>query len=71
MMLVLYPREQERKESDQRIQFLCQLPPEVFTTIYYDNFDVWAGTTWEGVYYSEYEIYTASLERNEGYEVLL
>lgn len=62
---------EERKASEQRIQFLKSLPANTFRAIYEDCMDVWAGTTYNGVYFSEWEVYTVSLERDEGYEILL
>lgn len=55
----------------QDIDFLKKLPANVFAGIYAACNDVWAGATYNGVYYDEWSIYIASLERDEGYEVLL
>lgn len=64
-------KEQERIESEARMQFLCSIPAATFAAIYADCDDAWAGSTFNGTYYSEWEIYYASLARDEGYEVLL
>ncbi|WNJ77777.1 hypothetical protein RJE46_14165 [Cedecea neteri] len=64
-------REQEMRDSDARYDFLCRLPKNTFAAIYYENFEVFSGARYNGVYYSEYEIYFASLAREEGYEEFL
>lgn len=64
-------REQERRESDDRYDLLCRLPANTFAAIYAENYEVFAGAIYNGEYYSEWEIYSASLARDEGYEVLL
>ncbi|QCR63743.1 hypothetical protein FD644_10845 [Serratia fonticola] len=62
---------QERYESDQRVNTLCNLPANTFAAIYAECDPVWAGARYNGVYYSELEIYAASLMRDEGYEDFL
>ncbi|QGU87056.1 hypothetical protein [Erwinia sorbitola] len=64
-------REQERRESDARYDLLCRLPANTFAAIYAENYEVFTGAMYNGEYYSEGEIYSASLARGEGYEVLL
>lgn len=61
----------EKEESDGRVKYLISLPTNTFAAIYADCDNVWAGSTFNGTYYSELEIYYASLKRDEGYEVLL
>lgn len=65
-------REQERRKSDARYDLLCRLPANTFAAIY-DEWDdgYWCGRKYNGEYFSEWEIYSASLARDEGYEVLL
>ncbi len=64
-------RAREKEESEGRVKYLISLPANTFAAIYADCNDVWAGSTFNGTYYSEWEIYYASLERDEGYEVLI
>jgi len=64
-------RKVEQQESQVREDYLCKLPTNVFAAIYWDNYEIFAGTHYNDVYYSELEIYYASLRRDEGYEVLL
>ncbi len=65
-------REQERQQSDQRIKFLTNLPHNTFSAIYDEcGHREWAGCHYNGIYYSEAEIYYASLNRDEGYEQLI
>lgn len=62
----------ERRESDARYDLLCRLPANTFGAIYADCDDgCWAGCLFNGEYYSEWEIYSASLARDEGYEAFL
>lgn len=62
----------ERHEQDLRIKFLCKLPANTFAAIYEDcDAWAWSGCWFNGVYYSELEIYSASLTRDEGYEAFL
>lgn len=63
--------EKERLESDARYDLLKRLPANTFAAIYAENYEVFAGARYNGEYYSEWEIYSASLARDEGYEVLL
>lgn len=62
---------QERHESDIRLNTLCKLPANTFAAIYAECDPVWAGARYNGVYYSELEIYAASQKRDEGYEDFL
>jgi hypothetical protein len=62
---------QERQESDLRLNTLCKLPANTFAAIYDDCAPVWAGCRYNDEYYSEWEIYAASLRRDEGYEDFL
>lgn len=62
---------QERLESDQRLNTLCKLPANTFAAIYDDCAPVWVGCRYNDEYYSEWEIYAASLRRDEGYEDFL
>jgi len=75
MSLGEYIKDQIRKvewqESQAREDYLCKLSANTFAAIYWDNYEVMAGTHYNDVYYSEWEIYFASLRRDEGYEVLL
>lgn len=65
-------RAKEKEESDGRVKYLISLPINTFAAIYADcDGGAWAGSTFNGTYYSELEIYYASLDRDEGYEVLL
>ena len=61
----------EREASDRRYTLLCKLPANTFKAIYDECHPVWAGAVYNGVYYSEGEIYFASLTRDEGYEAFL
>lgn len=62
----------EHFESQKRITHLKSLPENIFAGIYAEcDRNGWAGCQYNSVYYSEWEIYFASLERVEGYEVLL
>ncbi|HDL6959148.1 TPA: hypothetical protein PXM37_002747 [Yersinia enterocolitica] len=63
----------EQHESDKRFSTLRKLPENTFQAIY-DQFihDEFAGgVTYNGVYYSEWEIYFASHDRDSDAEVLL
>lgn len=53
------------------VAFLKSLPANTFRAIYDECDPVWAGATYNGVYFSEWEVYTTSLQRDEGYEILL
>jgi hypothetical protein len=64
-------RMKEQQESDHRFNTLCKLPFNTFAAIYAECDPVWAGSIYNGVYYSEYEIYAASLKRDEGYEAFM
>lgn len=58
--------------DDIQMDFLAQLPSNTFSAIYEEcNRRAWSGCQFNGVYYGEWEIYYASLLRDEGYEVLL
>lgn len=62
----------EREASDRRFTLLCKLPANTFKAIY----DEWGacgccGALYNGVYFSDWEIYAASLTRDEGYEAFL
>lgn len=54
--------------SDDEI-FLCNLPINTFAAIYAES-EKWSfsGCTYNGVYYSEWDIYIASQYRDEGYD---
>lgn len=65
--------QQERHEQALRIKFLSKLPENTFQAIY-DEFihdDFSGGVTYNGIYYSEWDIYFASHERDSDAEVLL
>lgn len=64
-------RQKEQQESDHRFNTLCKLPANTFAAIYDDCAPVWAGCRYNDEYYSEWEIYNASLKRDEGYEAFL
>lgn len=66
-------REQERRESDARYDYLCKLPANTFAAIYAEWYseDWSAGCYFNGVFYEDWAIYYVSLERDEGYEQLL
>ncbi|MBQ4777694.1 hypothetical protein [Pectobacterium versatile] len=65
-------REQEIIQSNARVNYLSRLPINTFSAIYDDcDAGCWAGGIFNGVYYSELEIYVASLRRDEGYEAFL
>lgn len=64
-------RQKEQQESDHRVNTLCKLSQNTFAAIYEDCDPVWAGSRYNGVYYTEWEIYAASLKRDEGYEDFL
>ncbi|HDL7611636.1 TPA: hypothetical protein PXP01_001328 [Yersinia enterocolitica] len=63
----------ERNEQALRIKFLSKLPENTFQAIYdefiHDEFS--GGVTYNGIYYSEWDIYFASHERDSDAEVLL
>lgn len=65
--------QQERHEQALRIKFLSKLPENTFQAIYdefiHDEFS--GGVTYNGIYYSEWDIYFASHERDSDAEVLL
>lgn len=66
----------EKAQSVRRHQFLCSLPENTFQAIYDECFSVseiddCCGARYNGVYYSEWEIYFASLDRDSDAEVLL
>lgn len=60
----------DREESDRKFTLLCKLPANTFSSIYADcaKGDVWAGALYNGEYFHEGLIYSASLTRDEGYE---
>lgn len=54
--------------SDDEV-FLCNLPMNAFAAIYEEcDRRAFSGCVYNGVYYSEWEIYIASQHRDEGYE---
>ncbi|EKN6195700.1 hypothetical protein OZ830_004297 [Yersinia enterocolitica] len=58
-------------EQDLRIKFLCQLPENTFQAIYEECFgDDCSGARYNGIYYSEWDIYFASHERDSDAEVI-
>jgi hypothetical protein len=62
----------EREASDRRFTLLCKLPANTFKAIYGEwEACEWNGALYNGVYFSDWEIYAASLARGEGYEQLL
>ncbi|BET63269.1 hypothetical protein [Yersinia pseudotuberculosis] len=65
--------QQERQEQSLRIKFLSKLPENTFQAIYeefiHDEFA--CGVTYNGIYYSEWDIYFASHDRDSDAEVLL
>jgi hypothetical protein len=63
----------EREESDRKFTLLCKLPANTFAAIYADcvKDDTWAGSLYNGEYFHEGLIYSASLMRDEGYEAFL
>ncbi len=66
----------ERHEQSLRIKFLSKLPENTFQAIYEECFgadeDVdCSGARYNGIYYSEWDIYFASHERDSDAEVLL
>ena len=61
----------EKAQSNRRYQTLCKLPVNTFAAIYRECDDAWAGARYNGEYFSEMEIYAASLTRVEGYEAFL
>ncbi|HEI6956676.1 TPA: hypothetical protein SK294_001919 [Yersinia enterocolitica] len=68
--------QQERHEQALRIKFLSQLPENTFQAIYEECFgadeDVdCSGARYNGIYYSDWDIYLASHERDSDAEVLL
>lgn len=63
--------QKEQQESDHRVNTLINLPANTFSAIYAENYPVFAGCRYNDEYYSEWEIYYASLKRDEGYEDLL
>ena len=65
----------EREASDRRFTLLCKLPANTFQAIYDECFhvsdiDECCGARYNGVYYSEWEIYFASHARDSDAEVL-
>lgn len=60
-------------EMSKNTKFLCSLPANTFEAIYTDCDETeWSiGCRYNGKWYTEWEIYFASLDRDEGYEVLL
>lgn len=54
--------------SEESVEFLSKLPMNTFAAIY-DECDrrAFSGATYNGKYYSEWEIYVASQNRDEGY----
>jgi hypothetical protein len=75
MMLGQYIRHQirqkEKQESDHRVNTLINLPANTFAAIYAENEPVFSGCRYNDEYYSEWEIYYASLKRDEDYEAFL
>ncbi|ELI8162707.1 hypothetical protein ACN0JD_004258 [Yersinia enterocolitica] len=68
--------QQERHEQSLRIKFLSKLPENTFQAIYEECFgtdeDVdCSGARYNGIYYSDWDIYLASHERDSDAEVLL
>lgn len=63
----------DKAESQRRYNLLCKLPANTFAAIYDDcaKDNVWAGSLYNGEYFHEGEIYSASLTRDEGYEAFL
>ncbi|WP_145590949.1 hypothetical protein [Yersinia rochesterensis] len=66
----------ERHEQSLRIKFLSQLPENTFQAIYEECFgtdeDVdCSGARYNGIYYSDWDIYLASHDRDSDAEVLL
>lgn len=66
----------EKAESERRCKLLCKLPENTFQAIYAECFgadviDDCAGARYNGTYYSEWEIYFASLDRDSDAEVLI
>ncbi|AVJ51847.1 hypothetical protein Vid5_gp92 [Pantoea phage vB_PagS_Vid5] len=61
-----------RLKKVSNMETLLSLPGNTFRGIYdeCDRCD-WTGVLYNGVYYSEGEVYFASLQRDEGYEILL
>lgn len=59
--------------SEEKIDTLVTLPEWRFFVVFMDGLynEPHAGTTFEGVYYDEYEIHTAYIERNPDAEPLL
>lgn len=67
--------QQERHEQALRIKFLSKLPENTFQAIYEECFgtdeDVdFSGARYNGIYYSEWDIYFASHERDSDAEVI-
>ncbi|EMQ3399722.1 TPA: hypothetical protein ACPY5B_004631 [Yersinia enterocolitica] len=65
----------ERREQDLRIKFLCKLPENTFQAIYEecfgaDEIDDCSGARYNGIYYSEWDIYFASHDRDSDAEVI-
>ncbi|WP_312465745.1 hypothetical protein [Atlantibacter hermannii] len=55
-----------------QIEELVTMPKETFSEVYAEcDRRAWSGCVFNGVSYGEWEIYYASLKRDEGYEVLL
>ncbi|CNJ79204.1 Uncharacterised protein [Yersinia intermedia] len=68
--------QQERHKQALRIKFLSKLPENTFQAIYEECFgtdeDVdCSGARYNGIYYSDWDIYLASHERDSYAEVLL
>ncbi|EOV4177734.1 hypothetical protein ACONW8_003594 [Yersinia enterocolitica] len=68
--------QQDRHEQALRIKFLSQLPENTFQAIYEECFGAdeigdCSGARYNGIYYSEWDIYFASHERDSDAEVLL
>lgn len=65
----------ERHEQSLRIKFLSKLPENTFQAIYEecfgaDEIDDCSGARYNGIYYSEWDIYFASHERDSDAEVI-
>lgn len=55
-----------------QITDLVSMPKDVFAEVYAEcDRRSWSGCVFNGVSYGEWEVYYASLQRDEGYEVLL
>lgn len=67
--------QQDRHEQAIRIKFLSKLPENTFQAIYEecfgaDEIDDCSGARYNGIYYSEWDIYFASHDRDSDAEVI-